>query len=68
MKTETDTTTASAQPGNVRGFIRKDGKPRVGQIMVVRGQICNVIAVHKFGTVDVMCGDRAWRVTGLNFI
>ncbi len=70
MTTDKPTTTASAQPENVRGFIRRDGKPNVGQVMVVRSRVCKIVEVHPFGTVDVVFTPtgEAYRVTGLNFI
>lgn len=45
-------------------------KPRAGMLMTVRGHKCRIVKIHKFGTVDVhsLCGQFAWRVTGLPFI
>lgn len=41
--------------------------PHIGDRVVVRGIECRIIAVHRFGTVDVqeIGGDRCWRVSGL---
>lgn len=51
-----------------RGFIRRDGKPQVGQTMIVRSHVCKITKVLPLGTVEVLDGDKAYRVSGLNFI
>ena len=45
-------------------------RPTVGQITTVHGKRCRIVAVYKFGTIDVEAcdGSRAWRITGLAFI
>jgi hypothetical protein len=44
-------------------------KPKLGQLIKVRGIICHIVKIHPFGTVDVLevNGSRAFRVTGLSF-
>jgi len=43
-------------------------KPKLGQLIKVRGIICHIAKIHPFGTVDVLevNGHRAFRVTGLS--
>jgi hypothetical protein len=42
-------------------------KPEIGQHVTVRGVRCEIVVVHKFGTIDVvsLCGNYTWRVSGL---
>lgn len=44
--------------------------PSIGQIITARGQQCQVVRVHPFGTVDVsnVITGKSFRVTGLSFI
>ena len=39
----------------------------IGQLITVRGIECRIFKVHPFGTIDVvsLCGNYAWRLTGL---
>lgn len=43
--------------------------PQVGMTMLVRGIKCRVVKIHPFGTLDVvsLCGNYAYRVSGLSF-
>jgi len=43
--------------------------PKIGQLYTVRGKQCRIFKIHPFGTMDVvsLCGNYAWRVSGLNF-
>ena len=43
------------------------GKPRVGDLVDVRGVKCVVVKLRPFGTIDVaeLHGTRAWRISGL---
>lgn len=43
--------------------------PKIGMIMTVRGIKCRIFAIHAMGTLDVvsLCGNYAFRVTGLLF-
>lgn len=45
-------------------------KPIAGQTMKVRGLFCRIVKVRPLGTVDVvsLCGNYAFRVSGLMFI
>ena len=43
-------------------------KPTIGQTITVYGQICTIVKVHPFGTIDVVAANgRYYRVTGLSF-
>ncbi len=44
-------------------------KPKIGQLITVKGCKCRITAVYRAGTIDVetLCGNFAWRVTGLGF-
>jgi hypothetical protein len=44
-------------------------KPTIGAIVTVYGHKCRVFRIHPAGTVDVvsLCGEYAWRVSGLAF-
>lgn len=43
-------------------------RPSIGDRMTVHGHDCVIVAVYKFGTLDVEAPDgRRWRVTGLPF-
>lgn len=43
--------------------------PVIGQLITVRGIACRIIKIRPFGTLDVvsLCGNHAWRVSGLVF-
>lgn len=43
--------------------------PIIGQSVTVYGVQCTIVAIHSFGTIDVVeCnGDRTWRLSGLAF-
>ena len=43
--------------------------PRVGMLVTVRGVRCRIFRIHPFGTLDCvsLCGNYAWRVSGLDF-
>lgn len=45
-------------------------RPSVGMLVNVHGRQCRITHVHKFGTIDVvsLCGNYAWRLTGLDFL
>jgi hypothetical protein len=46
-------------------------KPHVGQLVTVYGQECKIFAVHEIErAIDVVTlnGEKAWRISGLNFI
>ena len=42
-------------------------KPRVGQVVSVRGKRCRIFKVHPAGTIDVesLDGKSAFRISGL---
>lgn len=42
-------------------------KPKVGQLVTVRGVVCRIVKVRELGTIDVVSldGSKAWRLTGL---
>ena len=43
-------------------------KPTIGQTITVYGQICTIVKVYPFGTLDVVSANgRHYRVTGLSF-
>lgn len=44
-------------------------RPTVGQVVMVYGVRCRIVRVRPFGTIDVVevGGNRAWRLTGLDF-
>ena len=45
--------------------------PNVGDITTIHGKLCEIIAVYKFGTIDVKTLDgnnNCFRVTGLAFV
>lgn len=44
-------------------------KPKVGQLVTVRGVECRIVRVRAAGTLDVVSldGSRAWRLSGLRF-
>lgn len=44
-------------------------KPKIGQIVIVRGIRCRVFKVHPMATMDVeeIDGPRAFRLTGYAF-
>lgn len=43
-------------------------KPTIGQTITVYGQICTIVKVYPFGTIDVVSANgRQYRVTGLSF-
>lgn len=49
----------------------KTSTPTVGQLVTVRGVLCEIIAVHPLGTIDVQAldgTDRCWRVSGLAYL
>lgn len=51
--------------------MNQDNRPRIGQLVRVRGVMCRIIAVHVFGTIDVEAMDdsgRCWRVSGLSYL
>jgi hypothetical protein len=44
-------------------------KPTIGQTITVYGQICIIVKVYPFGTIDVVSANgRQYRVTGLSFL
>jgi len=46
-------------------------KPKIGQIIKYSGLNCRIIAIHKFGTIDIQevgGQERCWRMSGLNFL
>lgn len=45
-------------------------RPAIGQPITVRGIACRITKVRPFGTVDVLslCGNYAYRVSGLPFV
>jgi len=44
-------------------------KPTIGQTITVYGQICTIVKVYPFGTIDVVSANgRHYRVTGLSFL
>ena len=51
------------------GFIATpNGMVGVGQTITVYGQICTIVKVYPFGTIDVVTATgRQYRVTGLSF-
>ncbi len=61
MKTQTDKPVVMTDEGIC---------PCIGQLMMVHGQSCKIVAIHDFGTVDVETpSGRNWfRVTGLPFL
>lgn len=44
-------------------------KPKIGQLITVRGISCRIVKIYPFGTLDVVevNGSRSFRVTGLSF-
>lgn len=44
-------------------------KPKIGQLVTVYGLRCQIVAVHPFGTIDVVSldGKYAYRFSGLAF-
>jgi len=44
-------------------------KPKIGQLITVRGIVCRIAKIHPLGTLDVLeiNGPRAFRLTGLSF-
>lgn len=48
--------------------ITRLAKPHLGQRMTVHGVLCQIIAIHRAGTVDVasLDGKRFYRVSGLS--
>jgi hypothetical protein len=49
--------------------MQKGGLPKLGQIVMVYGVKCSIVRIRPFGTIDVVevDGERAWRLSGLNF-
>jgi hypothetical protein len=47
----------------------KNEKPKIGQLITVRGISCRIVKIHPFGTLDAVevNGSRSFRVTGLSF-
>ncbi len=47
----------------------KTNNPKIGQRLTVRGVRCEIFRIHACGTLDVqsLCGNYAWRLSGLNF-
>ena len=45
-------------------------RPAIGQQMTVRGIVCQITCVLPAGTVEVtsLCGNYAFRVSGLSFV
>ena len=43
--------------------------PRLGQHVTVYGRECEIVRIHPFGTIDVVSldGEKAWRISGLQF-
>ena len=51
--------------------LHKKMKPKIGQIIKHSGLDCRIIAIHKFGTIDIQevgGQERCWRMSGLNFL
>ncbi len=55
---------STPEPG---GAVKPRPQPRIGQRYTLRGVSCEIVAVHPFGTIDVVeiDGPGAWRVSGL---
>lgn len=47
----------------------RDNRPQVGMLYRVHGVQCHIVKVLCAGTIEVvsLCGEHAWRVTGLPF-
>jgi hypothetical protein len=47
----------------------KKNIPKIGQLVTVRGVKCRIFKIREFGTIDVesICGNYAFRLSGLNF-
>lgn len=43
--------------------------PKIGQLITVRGIKCQITKIRPMGTIDVksLCGQYAFRVSGLSF-
>ena len=62
------TTSLSRSVNSTRKNSMNTTKPTIGQTITVYGQICTIVKVYPFGTIDVVTATgRQYRVTGLSF-
>lgn len=61
--------TGSIERGESKAIAGLPVRPQVGQTFTAYGEACEIVKVHKFGTIDIVSpSGKAFRVTGLGFI